>query len=329
MAETSHTTGGDLCPDDSLSAAQIADGRSRLYAILARLVAQPASSDLVAHLAAWPDLAEQTPPPAAQHQWLLEFQLHPYAGVFMHPRGLLGDPLHHNLGSFYASAGHQPRLHTGGPDHLANLLDGLAHLCGAASDAWRDQLPQVARQIELFQSTLMTHYLLPWLPPFAVSLRQLDSSFYRAWLDLLLTALENHLQFLPQAPAPVADNTEPAPPDLEESDTRALAAWFTIPRRAGLYLTPAELQAWGKQMQVAPGFGARARQLETVFQTVPQAEWPLLLSTIAAWLQTGQAEYVRLHQEFPALSPFISPWQQRLQTTQSMLHDMETMLNRA
>lgn len=315
-------------PDD---AATLADGRARLYTLLARLAHGPPTRELAPWLDAWPDLAATTPPPeqaATRYESILGAQVPPYAGLFCNDDAMLGGALAHTILEFYSATGYRLAFTDAEGEHLANLLGCLAHLCAAESDAWQDQLAPIARQITQLQRRLLDEHLLTWLPAIGLALARSGDAFYAAYADLLLHALDAHRATLP-FPADTAqlrDLPAASPvPDAADADMRAITAFLSRPHGAGIYLTAADLQHLGHQLNIAPGFGPRSRRLTTLLEAVPLTELPSLLQRLAQLAQAWDTGYRDQMRAYPALAPFIAPWRTRTQATHSLLREMHAM----
>ncbi|MEX1018464.1 MAG: molecular chaperone TorD family protein [Litorilinea sp.] len=336
--ETQPSTG------DALDAAQLADGRARLYTLLAHLTGAPMTADRAPLLAAWPPLqAAYAALPtsdrarAAHYETILGYQIPPFGGLFLNPDAMLGGPFTAALARFYATAGYGTHPHSGGDDHLANLLSCLAHLNAAESEAWQDHAPPIAHKTQTLQRHLLENFLLPWLPPLTHALHQSRDDFYAAVGELLGTALTDHWANHGEALTPPADVTAvPAPetlpsipwllppdlPDLSTAGTRTIAGFLCRPQQAGFYLSPVDLQRLGHHFGIAAGFGGRRRQLETLLQTIPLAELPALLHQLATHAQQWDDGYATLALQHSPLVPYIQPWRARIQATRTLIENM-------
>lgn len=335
-----------------LSAAQIADGRARLYWLLGQIAAGPLSAAMLPYLQTIAPLQvaldetaqldavqyEAAQNATAQHEAIsfdraqfgvryeavLGYQVLPYAGVFLDPDGMTGGALSDEILAFYRAAGYAELLHSGGSEHLANLLGCLAHLCAAENEAWLDDRQDIASQIRALQGDLLRRFLLPWLPPLAQALARAQDAFYAAFGALLVEAIADQWAedgvYLPQTPPPAP----PLPaPDLDTDGLRAIVAFLARPARAGTYLAPTELRRLGQQFGIAAGFGGRARQLETLLQSLPPHELPHLLAQLVTHITQWQAGYASLAQNYPRLQPWIDNWRARICTTHTLLQRMQ------
>ena len=130
-------------------------------------------------------------PDPSTHTDLFEFQLYPYASVYLNADGMLGGAARDRIAGFLRALGVEPPKE---PDHVTYLLACYASLVDAAAD---EDASEAASQgaAQQARSAFLHEHLLSWIPPYLRALDRLSSNspFYNAWGRLLDTALiEQH-----------------------------------------------------------------------------------------------------------------------------------------
>ena len=125
-----------------------------LIRALAALVEQPSPEHAV--LATTLDLGE--PPTGAEHSELFDFQLYPYASVYLGSEGMLGGEARDRIAGFWRALGETPPTE---PDHLAVMLAFWAQLEESESGAVEAAAAARWRHV---RSAYLFEHLASWLP---------------------------------------------------------------------------------------------------------------------------------------------------------------------
>lgn len=267
---------------------------------------------------------------AVEYQHLFGFNLPPYESVFIDPSAMLMAPATTQVQSLYDRAGWTPpsELRIGAPDHLGVELLALA---GWLADGQTE-----------YARILLTRCLALWAPVFVLALRRLDPHpFYAALgeltLDHLLAALPADplppdFDPLPDlAPPPAYQNRGmPAPPPEAEDIGIGLSDiidHLLTPRRAGLFLTRADLGRISRILDLPPIMSERRRMLDTLFRQAGQYELvPDLLQHLIAVFAAAAATYQTWAGQYPAWGPYALAWQQRVTASQVLLEELAATL---
>ena len=269
------------------------------------------------------ELADAFPTPysaddaAATHHHLFAFQLFPYESFFRTESGLSGGAIAGEVAQLYQQAGFTAAADAVAPDHLAQELAFLAHLTQAEAYAWESQQPGMVQFWQQQQRHFLHEHLLSWLPPLVVALHQIaPATFYDALAQLMTELVADHAAALS-----LALNTHPLP--MLPATASALSAnprpwefvhfWVT-PALSGLFLSRDDLSRVARQVGVVHGFGKRDELLKNVLDGSAAADMlPTLFHSLRQLSQQWQTAYHQLAHTFPALLPFIAPWQERVE----------------
>lgn len=231
-------------------------------------------------------------PSRAEHADLFTLQLVPYASVYLGNSGHIGGEARERIAGFWrALEADVP----GEPDHLRELLALYAALMfeSPTSDANRARLRHWRR-------ALLGEHLLSWLPLYLLKLRQqTEAPFYRAWSELLESALEREAVHLKPPPIDSSHWMKAVPPPTP-LDVDELVSLLLAPVRSGLILTRRDLVDAGRTLRVATRIGERRFMLEAMLRQRPRE--------VLEWLMASLDDAVRAYSEAPR---YASPLFQR------------------
>ncbi len=244
-------------------------------------------------------------PPAAAHTDLFDFQLYPYASVYLGAEGQLGGEARDRIAGFWRALGETPPAE---PDHLTVMLSLYAQL--AEQTAPGDELDNRAGRAFLWE------HLLSWLPVYLDKLDELASRFYRRWGALLRQALAVEAErlgsqkrlslHLRQAP-PLADpRTEGAPAFLDA---------LLSPARSGLILVRDDLVRAGREL----GLGVRAGERRFVLKALLAQEPAATLGWLARECRAGAKRHRASSALLGAAAAF---WIERARAASALLEEL-------
>jgi hypothetical protein len=174
------------------------------------------------------------------------------------------------------------------------------------------------------QFDFLENYLLAWLVPCAIAIREQGDAFYGRLAELTLALTADHHaagQHIKRHRLPVVNNQSQAVLSLEDGRTglREIAEYLVTPVLAGLYIGRGDINRLARGMKLPHGFGSRALMLQTLFESAGQYEsapelFAALDDLLAGW---GQA-YEQIGQAYPNIPHFVLPWQIRLRQTQEV-----------
>ena len=291
------------------------------FALLSQLFLHGPSPELQDHLAAIPDLAAcLAQADAGAHYDLFGRNVLPFQGIFLHAdAGLDGPNTAHLLNLYHAAQFEVSSSER--PDHIGTQLDFLQHELALAS-------PVHSTPADL--AAFLDTHLLTWLAPFTLAVGQHASPCYAALADLtfnLLATLRTEFADIP------ATLVLPEPSNLladPGTGLKKIAGHLLIPSATGIYLSTHTIQNLARGQQLPRGFGDRRQMLTNLLRNA--AQYDLLadvLKNLEAQCQRWTADYQRLLDQYPLLSPVIRPWQTRAAHTRTLLEQMQTAMREA
>lgn len=244
---------------------ELATARSRMYALLGRLLVdgpRPEVLPLLAQLPALADLAASDPESlGADHHDVLGHQVPPFEGVFRGEDGALGGPASTAVRGRYLTLGFQALPDHTEPDHVGVELGALAFLCGAEADALRDGQRAAAVHIAGLQQAFLTDHLMAWLPALVVAVRRQGVTWGTRLVELALELATSHAEAGPA-------NTAPAAPTLLDdarTGLKQVSRWLLVPSHVGSWMSPRDIDRIAGAVDLPRGFGSREKMLESLF----------------------------------------------------------------
>ena len=303
-----------------------AQARSSAYTLLSRLFLEGVSAEIHPYLNAIPNLSLQPfnhDEAAAAHHRLFQHTLIPNESIFLDTTGLLGGDLADAIARQYADAGFAAHDDA---DHIGGELAMLAFLCGAEADAWEDDMPRIAQRIRKQQQRFMQQHLLRWLPPFVIALQQQGDALYGQVSELLWSLMGEHFAEIGEA---VQAWELDAAHDLngEDISLKDIANFLGTPAWSGWWFGRGEIEKIGRKLNLPRGFGPRIQMTMNLFRSAAQFDGAQqLFAEFVLGTQKWQTAYQKLAVDAPALSNFVTVWQDRLSATQAMLDAMQQLL---
>lgn len=293
-----------------------------LYRFLARAFLRPPDEEmleLAKELLDAPDLVGDT----QQHTWLFEFNVYPYASVYLDPSGMLNAPWSGFVTGVYRALELDISLEAGlaAPDHLSAQLEALAILLEREEDA----PPAIIGAARHAQRTFLAEHVLPWLPAFHFAIQRLDGGLYIRLSTLALELATEHLNTLlatnnaPHFSFPKPDDTG------EEKRARDELTKFFLPARSGMFLSREDVMRLGRSLDLPVRFAERSFMLEQLALAAADAE---KLASFFLELK-GEAErqlvsLETLQREHPQLAPL---WQAQCDLLGGSMQTLETLKN--
>ncbi len=309
----------------SLSAYEIALGRSRTYALLGRLYRRALDDEAMDYVRAIPRLAASVAPEAdldelaAAYQDLFGFNVFPYQTLFLDPAGRLGGPEKVRVQQSLAAVHYRPDPENA-DDHIAGELALLAFLCGAEADARRDGLDATANEVVARQAEFLADHLLRWIAPFVAAVQRTGAPFYRELAALTLDFVANHTSAHLSAATSVP--LSPAALSLEDdaTDLRAIVNHLLQTPASGIYLARADLMRLGRTFNLPRGFGDRRQLFLNLLRTAATYDaFITLVNALADDANDFDQRYAAMAAGHPTLTPWITPWREQAQATEELL----------
>jgi len=329
-------------PDSLIDATKRPLARHHAYRLLSSLFLDGLTAVSLPTVQQIPQLGDTLPndinldATAATHQHLFGFNIFPYESIFLDPSGLLGGLATDAVLNSYSQAGFTPSPDSASPDHIGNELDMMAHLAGAEADAWEDDLPIVAENMQRLQREFLQSHLLRWLFPFVVTVQRQDDPFFAAVAQLTFELVSDHAQELGQTglqPKVTQDLSgldlpiAPALMDDDKTSLRDIAEFIVTPPYSGVYLGRDDVGRLAREIELPRGFGGRDQMLLNLIRTAVQYKTiPTLIDNLRAELGEWSGEYTAVFAQYPHIAPFIAPWQTHCQQTDQLLTDIATQI---
>jgi hypothetical protein len=248
---------------------------------------------------------------------LFEFQLYPYASVYLGLEGMLGGEARDRIAGFWRALGEAPPPE---PDHLAVMLASYAELCELESEAGSEREKQAARRV---RHTFLWEHLLSFLPAFLAKTSQLHDGFYAAWANVLDAALREEASRVggPQR-LPLHLRDAPALPDPRQESPEEFVPSLLSPVRSGLILVRSDLRRAAEEL----GLGLRAGERKYALEALLGQDAAATLS----WLAAEARRWVELHGRWSEITADIARfWTARADRSRALLDSLSNEANAA
>ncbi|MCA9838421.1 MAG: molecular chaperone TorD family protein [Trueperaceae bacterium] len=303
-----------------------------LYSFFARAFHHPPDNDFLNLARELPELEpflEQNL--VEQYSWLFEFNVYPYASVFLDQSGMLNGDWAGFVTGVYEALGLELSLSAGlaAADHLSAELEALAVLC-ERSETQNEVEKQKA---EHGQRVLLLEHLLPWLPSFSFAVSRIHEGFYSMLVRLCLdTVLEHATDLIEETPAPTFHFPEASeafsyqqPGDFKKKagEAREQLQKLITPAHSGLFLSREDITQLGRKLDLPVRFAERPFMLENLVTSAADAD--LLDELFAEWKNLFNKEirnFNKLGKEQVPLSSFWLEWQARLFDSSNYLSEL-------
>ena len=248
------------------------------------------------------------PPPPAEHADLFDFQLYPYASVYLGTEGQLGGEARDLIAGFWRALGEAPPAE---PDHLTVMLALLAELR-------EREASQAAPGEEYWRHAgraFLWEHLLSWLPIYLDKLESLAADYYRRWAILLREALAAEAEHLGHQERPSLHLRQaPSLADPRQEDAQIFLDTLLSPVRSGLILVRDDLIRAGRELNLGVRAGERRFVLEALMSQEP--------STTLAWLARECQDWSSRHRDNPLLGPAARLWGEKAQASSALLSEL-------
>ena len=294
-----------------------------LYRLLAGCYLAPPDGELLELAAELPELAAHLGEPelAQRHSWLFDFNVYPYASVFLDPSGMLQAPWSSFVADVLGALGLELSTDAGvaAADHLGALLESVATLLEREAAA----TPVDAARARHGQGVLLREHLLPWMPSFLGAIGRIDGGFYGAVTTLTGELLLEHAEALNGPPLAPFRFPEEEPAAEEKSGARGAARRelqrLLTPARSGLFLSRADLAALGSRLELPVRFAERRFMLENLVAAAAERGDEAKLFGALADAATDQVEAFAAWSRHLDATELWSSWVERLSATHAEL----------
>jgi hypothetical protein len=197
----------------------------------------------------------------------------------------------------------------------------LSFLCHAEADAWGDKLPSEANRMQGWQQRFLQEHILRWMPAFILAIHTHANPLFSAMADWLWQTVAEHWQ-----PIAVSAFTLPPPPDLladDKTSIKDIANYLVTTPYCGAFLSRDNIGHIARTLNIPRGFGDRGQMMANLLRAAAGfEEMPALLQTLTTYFDDLLGGYANLTEIDLHLTPFITPWQERLSLTKTLLHQI-------
>ncbi len=215
------------------------------------------------------------PPTPAEHTDIFDFQLFPFASVYLGSEGMRGGEARDRIAGFWRALELEPPRD---PDHLTVLLAAYGALLDQAETAAGDEADHWRHVCQVF----LHEHLLSWLPIFLTRLERGGGGFYCAWAQQLRRVLAAEPLDDRLAATLVAALREAEPLHHPRADGgEAFLGTLLVPVRTGFILTRDDLAGMAEEL----GLGRRIGERRYVLRSLLSQDAPAVLRALARLAQ--------------------------------------------
>lgn len=310
-----------------------------LYTFLARVFHHPADDDLLELISDLPELkAYRTKDLVDSYTWLFEFNVYPYASIFIDPSGMLNSDWAGFVTGVYDALGLDVKLGAGlaASDHLSAQLEALMTLCEREENA---KTPELKARALHDQSVLLFEHILPWLASFVWAIQRIDKGFYSECAQLTLDlCLEHAKSLIPSInqdslaafsfPAIEEDlkAVQPINAKQKAGEARSKLQSLITPARSGLFLSRQDIINLGRRLDLPVRFAERPFMLENLLTSAADAD--KLTTLFKNWLillEKERQNFSDLQEKHTTLAFIWEAWLEKIATSQSYLKELELL----
>lgn len=247
-----------------------------------------------------------TPTPA-EHAFLFQTELPPFASRYLNPSGEVGGEARDRIVGFWRAAGLTPPAE---PDHLAELLVFYA---GLLEQELQESDESRRHALARVRKAFLWEQLLSWVPAYTTKVDLIGPRTYRRWAQLVEQVLAREAwRAAPVAATPPALVRATELPDPAPGDTQALVAYLAAPARCGMVLTRLDLQRAADDLRAGPVPPGVREGIAELVRLRPTG----LVTWLAAEARRWEQRHARNRDLLPALSDH---WIRRARATRALL----------
>jgi hypothetical protein len=197
----------------------------------------------------------------AAHVELFDFQLYPYASVYLGAEGMLGGEARDRVAGFWRALRLEPPAE---PDHLASLLGLLAALEERAAT---EAEPARHALLEEAGRALLWEHLLSWLPLWTERAIERTEGPLRRWAELLFQTMAAMATAVgPPSIPPAALACAPSGLSAAELRLDGLAAALLAPVRTGAIVLREDLRSLAGDLDLGLRAGERRFAMQSLLE---------------------------------------------------------------
>lgn len=253
-----------------------------------------------------------TGPNAVEHGRLFDFELYPFASIYLGPEGMLGGEARDRIAGFWRALDPVKSEPPDDCDHLSTLLATAAEL----AEAEEASSGQVAARWRHARRVFLWEHVLSWLPIWLSRVDRLGSPFYRRWGRLLDAALSEQAEALGAAESlPLALRSAPELADPRKEGGKVFLDQLLAPVRTGMIIARADLFRAARELGLGARIGERRYVLEALFSQAPDR----LLHWLAREAECAAKEHRSRAEVLGEIAHF---WQDRAESTACLLAEL-------
>jgi hypothetical protein len=248
-------------------------------------------------------------PDVSEYTDIFDFQLYPFASVYLGNEGMLGGEAADRVAGFWRALGQTPPPES---DHLSVMLALYAQLIELeeSNDSSNQLRWRAARKAFLWE------HLLSWLPVYLSKLTEIAPPFYKKWSEILQDALFKE--------ARIVGTQELVSLHLRESDGLVDPRSYEVdeflqsllaPARSGMILIRSDLTRAAKHLGLGIRIGERKFIIKSLFgqDAVGTLDW--LAEEAAGWAPRHQ-------KNIDTLGETARVWENKAVTTNGLLMEL-------
>ena len=294
------------------------------YTFIAEHFLKPANDEELEFACSFNDLPNPGEKKHAEDfSWLFDFNIYPYASVFLDYSGKLNAPWTRFVTGMYQalSLSISPDAKVAANDHISLQLAALVVLIQRRKSAKDSQAAERALHAE---KSFLLEQVLPWIPSFCDALIRSKQPFFADLAAELVGVVQDHgNDILTSTPIPF--NFEHIDSSDTNADTDADEKLFSycIPARTGMFLCRFDIQRMARELELPVRFAERSFMFKNLLISASDADKvDVFFYRLAEENRRQQQVFREWGQVVPVLQGFWQGFEGRLEQSH---HDLKTI----
>lgn len=255
------------------------------------------------------------PPTAVEFTDLFEFQLYPYASIYLGAEGMMGGEARDRIAGFWRALGETPPPE---PDHLTVLLAAYAQLAEREAEALDEATRSRWRHA---RAAFLWEHLLSWLPVYLKKVREVGPEFYAGWSKLVtVVLLEEAASLALPEQLPLHLREAPQFGGLDDAGGDEFLKAITTPIRTGMILVRSDLERCARSLGLGLRKGERRYALKSLLGQAPRETLEWLAAEASRWSEHEAIQSA-------VLVPISDFWLRQAETTANFLRESAESLS--
>ncbi|HEV2704463.1 MAG TPA: molecular chaperone TorD family protein [Pyrinomonadaceae bacterium] len=249
-------------------------------------------------------------PTPSEHTELFDFELYPYASVYLGAEGMMGGEARDRVAGFWRALNRTPPADV---DHLSVLLALYARL---AEFERQERVPERRASWRSARRAFLWEHLSSWLPVYLEKLQTIAPPFYRRWGAVLLDALEEEARDLDGVETlPLQLRDELGLADPRETTAAEFIQTLLAPARSGMIIVRSDLRRAARGLSLGARIGERKFVLNSLFGQDARAT----LSWLAAEADSAAQRHANLREPFALIARV---WEDKARRSAALLREL-------